>query len=208
MKRIVNIIILLAVIALNIPSLAQEAKSLDKMKIRIQKINDKIAEAAMKGDTEAGMSFYADDVFYMPNYNKMIRGVEAMRKIDSERQEASPDITHMKMNTLEVIKSGNNIIDIGTYSLSYKMPGSQETVNDYGKYVTIWEKVEKELKIKVEIWNTDKNPGAMGEDKPQEKDGGVEMETTGKKEQTGATITKSGKKPIDPDSDTNTEKKK
>jgi ketosteroid isomerase-like protein len=207
MKRVVNVIVLLAVVALSLPSVAQEAKSLDKVKIRIQKMNDQIAEASMKGDTEAGMAFYADDVFYMPNYNKMIRGVETMRKIDSERQGARPDITHMKMNTLEVIKSGNNIIEIGTYSLSYKMPG-KEPVNDQGKYVTIWEKMEKEMKIKVEIWNTDMNPWAMMEDMPQEKDGGVEMKTTGKKEQTGATITKSGKKPIDPDSEKNTEKKK
>jgi ketosteroid isomerase-like protein len=208
MKRIVSIIFLVSIVVMGLQSFAQEAKSLDKVKIRIQKMNDQIAEAAMKGDTEAGMAFYADDVFYMPNYNKMIRGVEAMRKADSERSGPRPDITHMKMNTQEVFKSGNNIIEIGTYSLSYKMPESQETVNDHGKYVTIWEKAEKEMKIKIDIWNTDKNPWAMTQEKPQEKDGGVEMKTTGKKEQSGATITKSGKKPIDPDSETNTEKKK
>ena len=208
MKRTSRLIILLALLLPNMPALSQEAKSLDKVKARIQKINDQIAEAAMKGDTEAGMAFYADDVFYMPNYNKMIRGVEAMRKYDSERPGPRPDITHMKMNTDEIFKSGSNIIEIGTYSLSFRMPGNTEPVHDHGKYVTIWEKAEKEMKIKVEIWNTDMNPWAKMQEKPQEKDGGVEMKSTGKKEQTGATITKSGKKPIDPDSETNTEKKK
>ncbi|MEE4177368.1 MAG: DUF4440 domain-containing protein, partial [Bacteroides sp.] len=135
-------------------------------------------EAAIKGDTEAGMAFYADDVYYMPSYMKMIKGVEAMRKFDAEREGKEPDITDMKLNTLEVIKSGNMIIEIGTYSLSFIMPQTSETINDYGKYVTIWEKTDDSMKIKVEIWNTDMNPWAMTQEKPQEKpqekDGGVE----------------------------------
>jgi len=209
MKKVIQLFMVMLAIAIAIPSFAQEkeAKNLDKMKVKIQKMNNLMAEASVKGDTEAGMAFYTDDVYYMPNYNKMIKGVEAMKKYDAEREGPKPNVTEMTLTTLEVLKSGSNILEIGTYTITIEMEGNPTPVKDYGKYLTVWEKTEAGLKIKVEIWNTDMNPWAMMKKKPQEKDGGVEKSST-EKSQTGATITKSGKKPVDPDSEQNTEKKK
>jgi len=210
MKKLIQLMMVMVALAVVMPSFAQEKeeKNLDKMKIKIQKLNNQMAEAAVKGDKEAGMAFYAEDVVYMPNYRKMIRGLDAMKKAQAEMEGPEPNITAMTLTTLDVFKSGSSIFEIGTFTITIEVPGAPDPMNDYGKYLTVWEKTEAGMKIKVEIWNTDMNPWGMMKEKKQEKDGGVEKAPQSSKSQTGATVTKSGTQPVNPNSEQNTDKKK
>lgn len=208
MKKLIQMIMVMAAIAIAIPSFSQENKNADKMKAKIQKLNNQITEAAVKGDTEAGMAFYADDVVYMPNYGKIVRGKEALREREEEGKKAGVKVTAFTLTTEEVNKSGSLIYEIGTYSITLQVPQSPEPVDDYGKYVCIWEKTDAGMFIKVDIWNTDISPWNMKKEMKQEKDGGVEKSpTSSSKSQTESTITKSGKKPVDPNSEQNPDKK-
>jgi ketosteroid isomerase-like protein len=64
--------------------------------------------------------------------------------------------------TLKVIPNGNLITEIGKYKMSMSMPGMDKPMDDQGKYLTVWEKQKDgNLKIKIEIWNSDVDPMAM-----------------------------------------------
>jgi ketosteroid isomerase-like protein len=76
----------------------------------------------------------------------------------------------MNFKVLEVMKMGSEFIEIGTYKITIHSPQMQMPITDEGKYLTIWEKKGKgDLKIKIEIWNTDVNPMTMMEKVSKEK---------------------------------------
>jgi ketosteroid isomerase-like protein len=139
----------------------------EDLKAQVQTINDKVARANVAGDMEAIYSVYADDIVYMPNYAPMIRGKEAMRKMDKEMEETGAKIISMTLTTLEVSDMGGMVYEIGTYGMAMELPGTQSPWADKGKYVSIYRKLKDgSLEMVVDIWNTDTNPW----ERMQEKD--------------------------------------
>jgi ketosteroid isomerase-like protein len=55
--------------------------------------------------------------------------------------------------TIKVAHSGDLAYEIGTYSLSYD--GDQGRVQDMGKYLVVWEKVDGDWKAMVDTDNSD-----------------------------------------------------
>ncbi len=141
-----------------------------RMQMQIEKINQKFAQATINQDIEAMMGFYTNDVISMPNYGKMIKGKPALTKSQEEMIKSGAKVTAMNLKTLEVLKMGSEFIEIGTYKITFHSPKMQMPVTDEGKYLTIWEKKGKgDLRIKVEIWNTDINPMTFMEKMSKEK---------------------------------------
>ena len=135
------------------------AQSDAELKSKIEKLNGEMAKIMVSGDMEKGLSFYTADVISLPNYDKMLSGIDALRKSNEEMKKAGWSVTSFKANTVSVMGSGNSVTELGTYEISFAMKGSDQPMKDAGKYVTIWEKQKDgSLKIKVEIWNTDKYP--------------------------------------------------
>ncbi len=131
----------------------------DKYKELIEKMNKEIAEAMIEGNHEKIMSFYAKDVVSLPNYDKMLEGIDALRKSNEAMQKAGWRVKTYEPKTLKVTSCDNIITEIGIFKISFVMEGMEHPIEDIGKYVTIWEKQDDgSLKIKVEIWNTDTNP--------------------------------------------------
>jgi ketosteroid isomerase-like protein len=134
------------------------AQKSDDLKAKIEKLNEAYIKATIAGDIEATLSFYTEDIIYMPNYSKMTKGIEAMRMDEEASAEAGFKVTAMTLETLDVMDCGDLVYEIGLYEISMSMPQMPEPIKDKGKYVTIWEKKKKDLKMKLEIWNTDNNP--------------------------------------------------
>lgn len=135
------------------------AQSDAEVKTKIEKLNIEMAKAMVSGDMEKSLSFYTADVVSLPNYDKMLSGIEAMRKSNVEMKKAGWSVTSFKANTISATNCGNTVTELGTFEISFAMKGSDQPMKDAGKYVTIWEKQKDgSLKIKIEIWNTDKYP--------------------------------------------------
>lgn len=135
------------------------AQSNDELREKIVKINKQMAKAMMEGNAQAALGFYTKDAISLPNYGEMVKGIDAIKKSNDEMLSSGMKVNSMEFNTLMVNTYGNMVSEIGTYKMNATMPGMAAPMDDEGKYHTLWEKqADGSLKIKVETWNTDKNP--------------------------------------------------
>ncbi|MCG6959585.1 DUF4440 domain-containing protein [bacterium BMS3Abin03] len=138
-----------------------QAQDLSELKKKVQTLNDKYAKAMISGDMSSVWSGYAEDVISLPSYEPMIKGLDAIKKSSEDMEKSGVKFNSFSTTCTDVIKSGNLVIDIGTYKTSMQIPGMDMPWNDYGKYLTVWEIADDGTwKVKVETWNTDTNPWA------------------------------------------------
>jgi ketosteroid isomerase-like protein len=135
------------------------ADDLEETEKMIESMNDRMAKASIEADTVTIFLHYAEDIISMPNYGKMVKGKEALKKQDAEMRKAGMKIHSLDYATVNLWICGDLVCEIGTYGISLTLPGMSKPVADNGKYLNIWEKQSNgSFKIKVEIWNTDVNP--------------------------------------------------
>jgi uncharacterized protein (TIGR02246 family) len=135
------------------------SQSNDKYKAQIEKINKEMVAAMLSGNAEKTLSLYTNDAISMPNYEKMLEGKDAIRKSNEAMAKAGWKVVAFEPVTLKVMSCEKTITEIGTYKITFSMGGMDKTMEDVGKYITIWEKQsDGSLKIKIETWNTDTNP--------------------------------------------------
>ncbi len=134
------------------------AQNQDELKIQIEKLNKIYAESMINNDTKTMMSLYTDDVVSLPSYQPMIRGIETLRSLSEQAETSEWKTTSFEMKTTDLITAGNFVIEIGNYKMTMAGPNVPDW-SDEGKYITVWEKQDdRNLKIKIEMWNTDLNP--------------------------------------------------
>lgn len=139
------------------------AQSDEDTKSKIEKMNVEMAEAMMNGDYEKGLNYYTDDALSLPNNSPMLKGIEAIKKSNEAMANSGMKVKSFETETIKTISCGDLVIEIGTYVIVLEMEGMEKTINDHGKYVTIWEKQpDGTLKIKIETWNSDINPMGQG----------------------------------------------
>jgi len=143
-------------------ALSAFSQSDEDLKAKITKMNQQIAQAMIDGNTQKNLSFYAPDAISLPNYGKMVQGIDAIKKSNDEMMASGMKVKSFEMSILVVKSYGNLVSEIGNYKMSVSMPGMASPTEDKGKYLTLWEKQpDGSLKIKVETWNTDTNPMAQ-----------------------------------------------
>jgi ketosteroid isomerase-like protein len=143
-------------------ALSAFSQSIDELKAKIIKNNQQMVQAMLEGNSQKSLSFYTADAVSMPSYQKMVQGIDAIKKSNEEMMASGMKVKSFEMNTVMVNSYGNVISEIGTYKMSMTMPGMADPMEDQGKYLTLWEKqADGSLKIKVETWNTDINPMAQ-----------------------------------------------
>jgi ketosteroid isomerase-like protein len=139
--------------------LSAASQTNDELREKIVKINQQMAKAMMEGNSQATLGFYTKDAITLPNYSEMVKGIDAIKKSNDEMMSSGMKVNSMEFNTVMVNTYGNIVSEIGTYKMNATMPGMASPMEDTGKYLTLWEKQpDGSLKIKVETWNTDKNP--------------------------------------------------
>ena len=131
-------------------------------KAKIESLNKEWTQYMLTGNTEKILSFYTPDAISMPSYSPIENGIADIRKSSEQMTKTGAKINSCEFVTLKVIPNGNLITEIGTYKMSMSMPGMEKSMDDHGKYLTIWEKQKDgSLKVKVETWNSDIDPREM-----------------------------------------------
>jgi ketosteroid isomerase-like protein len=65
---------------------------------------------------------------------------------------ASPTLS---LATESVVANGSLAVELGTYTITLKMPGAPTPIADSGKYVVSWRKVADRWMMAADIWNSD-----------------------------------------------------
>ena len=125
---------------------------------QIEVLNRDMVKYMLAGDIEKNLSMYTHDAISLPSNEPMREGVDAIRKSIEDMVSAGMKISSFVPTIHKVIPEGNLVTEIGTYKIKVSMPGTDQPMEDHGKYLTIWEKQsDGSLKIKVETWNSDVN---------------------------------------------------
>ena len=86
MKTFTRNLLFLALILGYVTVSAQKPQKDDHLKKKIQSYNDKMAKAIISDDYETILSFYTRNAVSLPNYSKMLVGLEAISKHQKETQ--------------------------------------------------------------------------------------------------------------------------
>lgn len=151
-------------------SFAVAARDQLDLKAEVKALGDDLAQAMLAGDVDKMLSFYTEDAISLPNFAPRMDGVAAFRKQHEQMSATGMKILTFDSTPTEVWQCGNQVIEIGDFKISLEMPGAPQPVEDYGTYITIYERQsDGKLKIKVETWNTDIDPmSLMGAPAPSE----------------------------------------
>jgi ketosteroid isomerase-like protein len=121
----------------------------------IRKTDQEWMAAYASKSVDKAASFVAPDgAMYAPNA-PAAQGAEAVKNMAADMFKL-PDVKISWTPTLvEVAKSGDLGFSSGTYEFSFKDP-SGKTINDKGKYVTVWKKqADGSWKVVRDIFNSD-----------------------------------------------------
>lgn len=130
----------------------------EDLKAHFQALGDQMAKDMMANNHEAVLDLYTQDGISMPMYAPMIRGREEAEAMHEAQQSMGMEIKNFEADIVDVWADGKYAYEIGTYKITMTFPGMPQPVEDKGKYLNVWEKVDGEWKIKADIWNTDLNP--------------------------------------------------
>jgi ketosteroid isomerase-like protein len=120
-------------------------------KATIEKLNDAFVAAFGSGDMASLAAMYSEDAYLMPPGAPLMRGRGDIQKFWSA---AGEQVGDLKLVTVDVKPlSSDGAREIGTFSLKSKGQQPQELM---GKYVVVWQKVQGDWKLAVDIWNMDK----------------------------------------------------
>lgn len=141
-----------------ISSVVIKAQNVEEFAAQIEKLNKVYAKALIEKDTKTMMTLYTEDIISLPSYQPMIRGIETLQMLSEGAEKSEWKTTSFEFNTTDIIPAGNFVIEVGNYDMTMTAPGAPE-LSDKGKYITIWKILETgDLRIKVEMWNSDLNP--------------------------------------------------
>ncbi len=161
MKKNVVILILSVMSLLQTACLLVGGEADADLKAIIEKKGDQAEKYFLSGDVEAMLQYYCDDVISMPNNHPMVRGRADLKRKTEAILSMGLKFESIESATVEVQSSGELVYEIGTFRQSVLIPGTQEPLEQKGKYVNIWKRQpDASLKIAVEIYNSDENPGA------------------------------------------------
>ncbi len=176
--RKIGLLYLFLIISVLLPvtsGFAQKESSASKKDIQ-DNLNS-LANAIVNNDNSTVEDFYTDDAISMPNYGKMLKGKDDMRRSNAEFTKSGMKITSLDMNVTDILGKGDLVDAIGTYNIS--LTGKDgKNIKDSGSFLTVFENQKGKWKVKAEIWNTDKNPMMHNMNMKSDNDEEQESDTT------------------------------
>ena len=130
-----------------------EAKSTASDEQAIRSANARWLELISKKDAAGIGQLYAEDGAALPPYFKAVVGRAAISQWWASQMK-TPGFT-MAFGTDQLVFStpGDMALDRGWYRVSAQGPDG--VINDTGKYVVVWRKIDGEWKVAADIFNTD-----------------------------------------------------
>ena len=133
------------------------AQSEADMKAKFNELNKKFSQMMLDNDLEGMLSYYAENPIPMPSYQPALRSLDAMRESHKQQHEMGMKVTAFELIATDVIVEGNIAVEIGTYTISMDMV-EMGAIDDFGKYMNVWQKQDGDWKLRADMWNTDMNP--------------------------------------------------
>jgi uncharacterized protein (TIGR02246 family) len=155
-NRPVFISVLLALIVIVAGAATASAADLAAEEKRIRELDAAWVAAVAAKDVKATAAFYADDGRIMPQNVPAAEGPEAVGAVWSAFFQLKDFALTFEPTSIAVAEAGDIAYDIGTYSLAFT--GDQGPVQDLGKYVVVWKKVDGEWKVAADIFNSNGPP--------------------------------------------------
>lgn len=141
------------VLALAVAACKQAAPPID-LKAEEQKIiqlNEQWAAAIAAKNIDGTIAPYAPAAVYLLPNAEPAKG-DAIRQAWSEVLQLPEMSLSFAPTHIGFDAAGTVAYDVGTYSFSFQSPAGK--VEDHGKYVDIWRKIDGEWKVVVDIFNT------------------------------------------------------
>jgi len=120
---------------------------LKDMKADTMAANQKFMDTFAK-DAMAMSNHYTSDAKLMPPGSDVIQGNTAIGTFWKGAYDSG--VKRAKLETVEAEQSGDQIIEIGRYTLY----GANDAQMDAGKYIVIWKQENGDWKLHRDIWNT------------------------------------------------------
>jgi ketosteroid isomerase-like protein len=118
----------------------------------VQTANNQFVDAFLKENIDKLVTFYTADAVCMPDYQSSMKGVGAIKEY-YQQIFGRMQVTSFSKKTMETISIRNNVIEIGTFSLSYSGETTNPAVTLNGKYFNIWTLQQNGLlKLKAESY--------------------------------------------------------
>lgn len=119
---------------------------------RIRELDRQWVAALEGGDAEAVVALYAPDGRMMAPNAEAAEGPDALRQAWSQLLQMPGLSLTFQPTEIEVASNGEMAYDIGTYEMSFDGPDG--TIQDEGKYITVWKKVDGQWKVAADMFNT------------------------------------------------------
>jgi len=121
----------------------------------IRELDRKWVQAVAAKDTTAIGNVYAEDGDFLPQGAPRVSGRTAIRSAWAQLVKA-PNVSLTFEPTKVVVSSAGDIAyETGTYKLGMDGPKGKR-IEDSGKFVVAWKKVNGEWKVAYDIYNSDK----------------------------------------------------
>ncbi len=111
--------------------------------------------AVAAGDTLAIANFFAENGYFMPPNAPRVDGRGAIRGAWAGMLQLPNVSLTFAPTEIVIAEAGDMAYDIGTYN--FGLDGPDGRIEDKGKYVVVWRKVNGEWKVVADIFNSD-NP--------------------------------------------------
>ena len=126
----------------------------------LDSLNQAFVAAVAARDTDAVVGFYADEAQVLPAGMPRADGHDAIRAVWVGMLQTPGLELNFTGSKPTITEAGDMVIDVGSYSM--KMQDKKgKPMEDVGKYVTIFKKVDGAWKIVVDTFNSDKAPPGM-----------------------------------------------
>ncbi len=146
---ITAIVVLTTFLEIAAPVQAHDMRAEQK---KIEDLGKLWVAAVARKDVKTIANLYTMDGVFLPQNGPMTVGREAIGKAWTGLLQLPGVSLTFKPTRIDVTKAGDMAADIGTYKLSFD--GKQGRVQDQGKYVVVWKKVDGEWKALADIFNT------------------------------------------------------
>jgi uncharacterized protein (TIGR02246 family) len=118
----------------------------------IRQIGNAWASHWNAGDLDKVIAAYAPDAVYLPPHHRAVHGHDAIREY--LKGPLSHGVADLAFDVTYIKQHGGVAWDVGTYRMSVPQ-NDGTTKEDHGKYLTVWQRVEKKWLIAADAWSSD-----------------------------------------------------
>ena len=131
-------------------TITQQAPATDADAIRAT--SARWLDVVATGDADRVAAFYTEDGAFLPPNAPLARGREAVKGVWAFLLSAPNLSLRWTPSSVEVAAAGDMAYEIGTYQLAMDAPAGR--VDDDGKYVVVWRKMDGGWEVAADIFNS------------------------------------------------------